>query len=100
MHWPKGLYYKDSFIIRLRPRYPNHIWSIDFVHDKPSNGRLYKILTVLDEYSREALCIAVKSRMGNQDVLDALYPIFLTHGKPEFLHSDNGSEFVTNAFQE
>jgi len=38
--------------------------------------------------------------MGNQDVLDALYPIFLTHGKPEFLHSDNGSEFVTNAFQE
>lgn len=95
----KRLYHKDSSIIRLRPRYPNHIWSIDFVHDKLSNGRPYKMLTVLDEYTREALCVAVKPRMGNQDVLDALYPIFLTHGKPEFLRSDNGPEFVAKTFQ-
>ncbi|MBZ0216545.1 MAG: IS3 family transposase [Fimbriimonadaceae bacterium] len=47
----KRLYYKDSSIIRLRPQYPNHIWSIDFVHDKLSNGRSYKMLTVLDEYT-------------------------------------------------
>ena len=60
--------------IRLRPRYQNHIWSIDFVHDKLANGRPYKMLTVLDEYSREALCVAVKPRMGNAEVLVALYP--------------------------
>ena len=59
----KRLYHKDSSVIRLRPRYQNHIWSIDFVHDKLANGRPYKMLTVLDEYTREALCVAVKPRM-------------------------------------
>jgi transposase len=60
----KRLDHKDSSVIRLRPKYQNHIWSIDFVHDKLANGRPYKMLTVLDEYSREAQCVAVKPRMG------------------------------------
>ena len=84
----KRLYHKDSSIIRLRPKYPNHIWSIDFVHDKLAGGRPYKMLTVLDEYTREALCVTAKPRMGNVEVLEALYPLFLTHGKPEFIRSD------------
>ena len=95
----KRLYHKDSSVIRLRPRYQNHIWSIDFVHDKLANGRSYKMLTVLDEYSREALCVAVKPRMGNAEVLEALYPLFLKHGKPEFIRSDNGPEFIAENFQ-
>ena len=95
----KRLYHKDSSVIRLRPRYQNHIWSIDFVHDKLANGRPYKMLTVLDEYSREALCVAVKPRMGNAEVLEALYPLFLKHGKPEFIRSDNGPEFIAENFQ-
>ena len=95
----KRLYHKNSSIIRLRPKYPNHIWSIDFVHDKLSNGRSYKMLTVLDEYTREAMCVTVKFRMGNADVLEALYPLFLKHGKPEFIRSDNGPEFIAEAFQ-
>ncbi|MDP5218871.1 IS3 family transposase [Ruegeria sp. 2205SS24-7] len=44
----RRLYHKDSSIIRLRPTHPNHVWSVDFVHDKLSNGRSYKMLTVLD----------------------------------------------------
>ena len=95
----KRLYHKDSSVIRLRPKYPNHIWSIDFVHDRLSNGRPYKMLTVLDEYTRVALCVAVKSRMGNAEVLEALYPLFLIHGKPEFIRSDNGPEFISKAFK-
>jgi putative transposase len=95
----KRLYHKDSSIIRLRPQYPNHIWSIDFVHDKLSNGRPYKMLTVLDEYTCEAMCVAVKPRMGNTEVLEALYPLFLKHGRPEFIRSDNGPEFIAEAFQ-
>ncbi|MGI9568848.1 MAG: DDE-type integrase/transposase/recombinase [Desulfobulbia bacterium] len=95
----KRLYHKDSSVIRLRPKYPNHIWSIDFVHDRLSNGRPYKMLTVLDEYTREALCVAVKSRMGNEEVLEALYPLFLFHGKPEVIRSDNGPEFISREFQ-
>jgi len=80
----KRLYHKDTSVIRLRPQYPNHIWSVDFVHD---------------EYTREALTIAVKPKMNNQDVLEALYPLFLKHGKPEFIRSDNGPEFIAAGFQ-
>ena len=86
----KRLYHKDSSIIRLRPQYPNHIWSIDFVHDKLSNGRSYKMLTVLDEYTREALCVAVNTRMGSAEVLEAIYSLILKHGKPDYIRSDNG----------
>jgi len=68
----RRLYHKDSSIIRLRPTHPNHVWSIDFVHDKLSNGRSYKMLTVLDEYTRQALAVEVRSRMGADDVLEAL----------------------------
>jgi transposase InsO family protein len=96
----KRLYHHDASVIRLRPHYPNHIWSIDFVHDKLSNGRPYKMLTVLDEYTREALCVAVAARMGAADVLEALYPLLLQRGKPEYLRSDNGPEFTAAPFRE
>jgi len=95
----KRLYHKDSSVIRLRPRYQNHIWGIDFVHDKLANGRPYKKMRVLNEYSREGLCVAVKPRMGNAEVLEALYPLFLKHGRPEFIRSDNGPEFIAENFQ-
>ncbi|MEM1287243.1 MAG: DDE-type integrase/transposase/recombinase [Pseudomonadota bacterium] len=58
-----------SSIIRLRPTQPNHIWAIDFVHDKLSNGRSYKMLTVLDEYTRQALAVVVRTKMGADDFL-------------------------------
>lgn len=95
----KRLYHHDASVIRLRPHYPNHIWSVDFVHDRLSNGRPYKMLTVLDEYTREALCVRVATRMGASDVLEALYPLLLTRGAPAFLRSDNGPEFVAEPLQ-
>ena len=60
----KRLYHKDSSVIRLRPLYQNHIWSVDFVHDKLSFRRSYKILTVLDEYTRQALCVEGTAQDG------------------------------------
>ena len=78
----KRLYHKDSSIIRLRPQHPNHIWSIDFVHDKLSNGRTYKMLTVLDEYTREALCVTVKPKMNSADVLDRSTHSYCGTGSP------------------
>ena len=96
----KRLYHHDASVIRLRPKYPNHIWSIDFVHDTLSNGRRYKMLTVLDEFTRQALCVAVNFRMGSAEVLEALYPLVLKHGKPEYLRSDNGPEFIAASLQE
>lgn len=95
----KRLYHKDSSVIRLRPHYPNHIWSIDFVHDKLSNGRSYKMLTVLDEYTREALCVTVRLKMNADDVLEALYQLMMKKGKPEYIRSDNGPEFIAVSLQ-
>ncbi|SLN58078.1 Integrase core domain protein [Roseovarius albus] len=80
--------------------HPNHIWAIDFVHDKLSNGRSYKMLTVLDEYTREALCVAVRPKMNANDVLDALHPLLMKHGQPEFIRSDNGPEFIAQAVRD
>ena len=96
----RRLYHKDSSIIRLRPTHPNHVWAIDFVHDKLDNGRSYKMLTVLDEYTRQALAVTVRTRMRADDVLEALYPLLLRHGTPEYIRSDNGPEFIAQAMQD
>ena len=90
----KRLYHKDSSIIRLWPKYPNQIWAIEFIHDKLRNGRSYKILKVLDIYTHETLCVAVRSKVNANDVLEALHPLFMKHGKLEFIRSDNGPEFI------
>lgn len=95
----KRIYHKDASVIRLRPKYPNHIWAIDFVHDKLSNGRPYKILTVMDEYTRQAFTVHVGTKLGSAEVLEALYPLIIKHGKPEHIRSDNGPEFVSETFQ-
>ena len=83
----KPLYHEDSSIICLRPTHPNHVWSMDVVHDKLSNGRPDKMLTVLDEYTRRGLRVAVAFRIGSAEVLEALYPLLLEHGKLEYIRS-------------
>jgi putative transposase len=69
------------------------------VHDKLSNGRNYKMLTVLDEFTRQALAVTVRTKMGADDVLEALYPLLLKHDTPDYIRSDNGSEFAAEAMQ-
>ncbi|MEM1163038.1 MAG: integrase core domain-containing protein [Pseudomonadota bacterium] len=69
------------------------------MHDKLSNGRTYKMLTVLDEYTRQALAVTVRTKMGADDVLEALYPLRLRHGTPEHVRSDNGPEFAAEEMQ-
>ncbi len=96
----RRLYHKDSSVIRLRPTHANHVWAIDFVHDKLSNGCSYKMLSVLDEYTRQALCVEVKDKMNSDDVLKVIHQLLMKHGKPEFIRSDNGGEFVAEHLQE
>ena len=76
-----------------------HNWSIDFVHDKLTNGRSYKMLTVIDEYTREALCVAVKPKMNANDVLDVLFDLILKRGKPRLIRSVNSPEFIAENLQ-
>ena len=59
----RRLYHKDSSVIRLRPKDPNHVWAIDFVHDKRRNRRSYKMRSVLDEFTRQALCIELQGKI-------------------------------------
>ena len=95
----KRLYLNDGSCIRLRPLYPNHVWSYDFVSDRLSNGKKIRMLTVIDEYSRKCLTIRVDYQLKSDDVLDVLGTLFLTQGLPEYIRSDNGSEFTAHILQ-
>lgn len=77
----------------------NHVWSIDFVSDQTEEGRRLKMLTVVDEYSREALAIEVTRKMDNQGVQKVLGKLIAQRGRPGFVRSDNGSEFIAKALQ-
>ncbi|MCV3274466.1 DDE-type integrase/transposase/recombinase, partial [Roseobacter sinensis] len=84
----------------MRPTHPDHVWTIGFGHDKLSNGRGHKMLTVLDGFTRQALAAKVRTRMGAGDVLEARDPFLLRHGSPEYIGSDNGPGFTAEARQD
>jgi transposase InsO family protein len=88
------LYLNDGSCIRLRPCWKNHVWAYDFVAEKLYDGRKIRMLTVVDEYSRECLAIRVNYQMKASDVIDVLSDLFLTYGIPDHIRSDNGSEFT------
>jgi len=88
------LWFHDGSCIRLRPTHQNHVWSYDFMTDRTHEGRPIKILTVIDEYSRECLAIVVERSLRSDDVLSCLAELFVKHGPPEHIRSDNGSEFT------
>ena len=88
------LWLTDGSCIRRRPEYRHHVWAYDFVAERTHDGRPLKILTVVDEYSRECLALVVARRLRATDVLDTLADLFVTQGVPAHLRSDNGPEFT------
>jgi putative transposase len=88
------LWLNDGSCVRLRPERPNHVWSYDFVQDRTADGRVYRTLNIIDEYTREALMIRVDRKLNSTDVLDALTDLFILRGPPEYIRSDNGPEFI------
>ncbi len=70
------------------------------VHDKLSKGRSYKMLTVVDEFTRQALAVTGRAKMGAKDVLKGLYPLLQRQASPEYIRSNNGPEFAAEAIQE
>ena len=91
------LWLTDGSCVRLRPTHRGHVWSYDFTMGRTHDGRPLKILTVLDEYTRESLAIVVARRLRSDDVLACLTELFVRHGPPEHLRSDNGPEFTAKA---
>jgi len=93
----KRLWLNDGSCIRLRPMYKDHVWSYDFVMARTSEGRAFRILNIIDEYTRECLASLVARRITSQDVLDQLYWLFIIRGVPAHIRSDNGVEFAAKA---
>lgn len=102
------LWLNDGSCVRLRPERPNHVWSYDFVQDRTHDGRIFRTLNIIDEFTKEApplgilLCktlpgsgmIRVDRKLNSTDVVDALTDLFIMRGPPEFIRSDNGAEFI------
>jgi len=91
------LWLADGSCVRLRPEYPNHVWSYDFVEDRTHEGRKYRMLNVVDEYTHEAIAIRAKRKLNSTDVIDVLCELFLTRGIPGHIRSDHGPEFIAEA---
>jgi transposase InsO family protein len=91
------LWLNDGSCIRLRPEHKDHVWSYDFVTDRTTNGKAFRMLNIIDEFTRECLSITVNRKIGAQDVIDALFNLFIFRGIPEHIRSDNGPEFTAKA---
>ena len=94
------LWLNDGSCIRLRPERPNHVWSYDFVEGRTHEGRKFRMLNVIDEFSRECLSIRIARKLNSTDVIDVLSDLFILRGVPGYVRSDNGPEFIAKAVRE
>lgn len=90
-HKPRArLWLNDSSCIRLRPEKPNHVWSFDFVESHTHDGRSLRIMTLIDEHTRECLALKVARRINSFGVIETLADAMLDKGVPEHVRCDNG----------
>lgn len=83
------LWLNDGSCVRLRLERPNHVWFYDFVEDRTHNGHKFRMLNVVDEFTRECLCIRVDRKLISSDIIDVLSDLFILRGMPGHIHSDN-----------
>ena len=91
------LWLNDGSCIRLRPEHKDHVWSYDFVIDHTEAGKAFKILNIIDEYTRECLATLLEHKIKADDVIDQLFNLFVFRGIPDHIHSDNGPKFTAGA---
>jgi putative transposase len=94
------LWLADGSCVRLRAERPNHVWSYDFVQDRTHEGRKYRMLNIVDEFSHECLAIRIDRKLNSTAVIDVLSDLFILRGVPAYIRSDNGPEFVAKAVQD
>jgi putative transposase len=94
------LWLNDGSCVRLRPEHPNHVWSYDFVEDRTHDGRKFRMLNLIDEFTRECLAIRVSRKLKAVDVIEVLSDLFILRGVPAHIRSDNGPEFVAQAVRD
>lgn len=91
------LWLADGSCVRLRPVHKDHVWSYDFVMARTHDGRAFRILSIIDEYTRECLALLAQRRITSEDVIDQLFHLFVFRTTPEHIRSDNGPEFTARA---
>jgi transposase InsO family protein len=96
----RRLWLNDGSCVRLRPERPNHVWAYDFAEDRTHDGRKFRMLNVVDEFTRECLAIRVARKLKATDVIDVLSDLFILRGVPAHIRSDNGPEFVAKGVQD
>jgi putative transposase len=89
----------EGSCIRLRPERLNPVWSHDFVEDRTHNGRKFRMLNVIDEFTHECLAIRIARKLRADDVIDVLLDLFILQGVPDHVRSDNGPECVAKSVQ-
>jgi len=89
----------ENGILRMRATEPNHVWTYDFVMDRTYDGRRLKLLTVVDEFTRESLEIHVDRKIDSRGVIEVLAAIAARRGMPKYIRSDNGPEFIAGPLQ-
>jgi putative transposase len=94
------LWLNDGSCMRLRPAYPNHVWSFDFVEARTNDGRRLRLMTLIDEFSRKCLAIDVARRINAIDVIETLADVMLFEGIPAYIRSDNGPEMVAKVLRQ
>ena len=94
------LWLNDGSCVRLRPQRPNHVWAYDFVLVRTHDGRGVRLLTVMDEYTRECLAIRADRHIRSCDVIETLAELMMIRGVPDHIRSDNGPEFTARAVRE
>ena len=88
------LWLNDGSCVRLRPKHRNHFWAYDFVADRAQDGRAFRKLSVVEEYTRECLAIVVDRKLKPTDVIEPQAELLLTKELPEHIRSDNGPSSV------
>jgi putative transposase len=96
----RRMWFNDGSCVRLRPTHRDHVWSYDFVQARTHDGRSFRMLTVIDEFTRECLAIDVARRLTSEDVLERLSDLFIHRGVPEHIRSDNGAELTATKVRE
>ena len=94
------LWRTNGSCIRLRPERKDHVWAYDFLHHRTHEGRSFRLLRLVDEYTRECLAIEVERKLNSERVLERLGELFVHRGIPAYIRSDNGPEFTAQAVRD
>jgi transposase InsO family protein len=94
------LWLNEGSCVRLRPEHPDHVWAYDFVYARTHEGRAVRMLTVVDEFTRECLAIDVARKLNSENVLARLASLMTYRGVPGYIRSDNGPEFTAQAVRD